>query len=37
MAERDDQGYALSKSASHLLHRAQQLAADKFAADITLR
>jgi DNA-binding MarR family transcriptional regulator len=37
MADRED-GYALVKSASHLLHRAQQLAVDRFAAsDVTLR
>ncbi len=37
MSERED-GYVLSKSPCHLLHRAQQLAADRFgAADITLR
>lgn len=37
MADRED-GYALAKSASHLLHRAQQLAVDRFAAsDVTLR
>jgi DNA-binding MarR family transcriptional regulator len=38
MSEREDNGYALGKSPCHLLHRAQQLAADRFgAADITLR
>lgn len=38
MSERDDNGYVLAKSPSHLLHRAQQLAADRFGpADITLR
>jgi DNA-binding MarR family transcriptional regulator len=37
MSERED-GYVLAKSASHLLHRAQQLAADRFGpSDITLR
>jgi DNA-binding MarR family transcriptional regulator len=42
MAERGSGGFALAKSLSHLLHRAQQFAADQFAAsaggaDITLR
>jgi DNA-binding MarR family transcriptional regulator len=37
MSDRED-GYVLSKSPCHLLHRVQQLAADRFgAADITLR
>ena len=37
MSERED-GYSLLKSPCHLLHRAQQLAADRFgASDITLR
>lgn len=37
MSDRED-GYVLSKSPCHLLHRVQQLAADRFgASDITLR
>ncbi|MGE3302187.1 MAG: MarR family winged helix-turn-helix transcriptional regulator [Hyphomonadaceae bacterium] len=38
MSDREEGGYVLSRSPCHLLHRAQQFAADRFgAADITLR